>query len=274
MSRRILVIGSAGKTGKRVFERLENLKEDVTGASRSTVVPFDWYDQSTWAKPLQNIDTVYITFQPDIAIPQALDIIKAFVIAAKKAGVKKLVLLSGRGEVEAQMCEDVVIASGLAYTIIRCSFFMQNFSEGIWLEAINGGEFVVPKVKAREPFVDTDDIAEVVITSLLDDKHNGQIYELTGPELLSFKEAILKISQGVGRPIKYTEVRLDEYASALRSQQVPEDVTNLITYLFGQILDGRNESVEDSIPKVLGRRATSFQEYVAKAVKQGAWKIN
>lgn len=271
MSNKILVIGSTGKTGKRVFNKLQKLNVEAVPASRSSVIPFDWYDQSTWAKALHGINKVYITFQPDIAIPQSLEIITAFVAASKKAGIKKLVLLSGRGEPEAQACEQVVIKSGLDYSIITCAFFMQNFCEGFLADGINNGEFVIPKAKAKEPFVDADDIADMAVKSLLGDEHNGKIYELTGPELLTFGDAVTKISKGIKKPIKFIEVEVNEYASILRSHHVPEDVVSLITYLFGQVLDGRNESVQDSIPKVLGRKATSFDSYVAKTVASGIW---
>ncbi len=274
MGNRILVIGSSGKTGKRVFSRLRQLNIDAVPASRSSAVPFDWYDQSTWEKALHNIDKAYITFQPDLAIPEALNIVTAFVKLAVKSGLKKLVLLSGRGEVEAQACENVIIASGLDYTILRCSFFMQNFSEGIWLDAITSGEFVIPGVTAKEPFVDVDDIAEVAVKSLLEDKHNGKVYELTGPELLSFGDAVSKISSGSGQEVKFAEVELSEYSAMLRSDQVPEEVISLISYLFSQVLDGRNESVQGAIPTVLGRPATSFQQYVAKTVSRGIWKAS
>lgn len=149
---------------------------------------------------------------------------------------------------------------------------MQNFSEGMWLDAITAGEFIVPKVKSKEPFVDADDIAEMAVNSLLEDKHNGKVYELTGPKLLSFGEVITKISQATGHEIRFGEVELPEYESMLRSYQVPEEVVSLVTYLFSQVLDGRNESVQNAIPTVLGRPATSFQQYVNKTISQGMWK--
>jgi len=273
MGNRILVIGCGGKTGKRVFKKLQDLKQDAVPASRSSAIPFDWYNQSTWEAALAGIDKVYICFQPDIAIPQALDIITHFVSAAKSAGVKKLVLLSGRGEPEALACEQAVANSGVAYTIITCAFFMQNFCEGFLADGINNGTFVIPKVKAKEPFVDADDIADMAVQALLGDEHNGKRYELTGSELLSFGDAVGRISRGIGKPVEFIEVELQEYASILRSHQVPEDVTALITYLFGEVLDGRNESVHNDIEEVLGRKATPFDTYVAKTVSTGIWNF-
>jgi uncharacterized protein YbjT (DUF2867 family) len=271
MSSKILVIGGTGKTGKRVIRRLEQKGINAIAASRTTAVPFDWYRAETWAASLTGMDKVYVTFQPDLAIPQSVSIIDAFVAAAREAGIKKLVLLSGRGEAEAQACERIIMASGMEWTIVRASFFMQNFSEGFWLEGVINGELVVPVFKAKEPFVDAHDIAGVVAEALLDDRHNNQVYELTGPELLSFSEAVGKISKAIGKDIHVVEVSLDEYASILRSYEVPEDQVWLITYLFGELLDGRNESVANDVTAVLHREATSFDAYVAKTVN--AWTV-
>lgn len=271
MSNKILVIGSKGKTGRRVFEKLNRKGVDVAPASRSSLIPFDWYDPATWANAMNGKDSVYVTFQPDLAIPQSVEIITHFVDTAKQAGITKLVLLSGRGDPKNMDCEDIVIGSGLDHTIVRASFFMQNFSEGFWLEEILGGELTVPAGTAKEPFVDADDIADVVVEALLDDAHNGKIYELTGPELLSFRDAVLKISTPLGREIKLTEIGIEDYVTILRSYQLPEDYVWLIRYLFSELLDGRNESIKYDIEAVLKRKPGSFGEYVQKTISTGIW---
>lgn len=272
--KKTLVIGSKGKTGSRVFKKLQALKIPVVPASRSSEIPFDWYKASTWPRALKEIEQVYITFQPDLAVPQAEEILEAFINTARSAGVQKLVLLSGRGEAEARACEDLVISSGIDYTILRCSFFMQNFSEGIWLDAILTKDFVIPQVKAREPFVDADDIAEIAVKALLEGEYRNRVIELTGPELLSFRDIISKISEQTGEQIQYSELALDEYAVLLRRHQVPEETIWLISYLFGEVLDGRNESVDASVPLLLGRNASTFDDYVRKTIQSGIWSSN
>ncbi len=271
MSNKISVIGSKGKTGRRVFEKLNRKGADVAPASRSSLIPFDWYDPTTWANAITGKDSVYMTFQPDLVIPQSVEIITHFVDTAKQLGVRKLVLLSGRGSLEAVDCENIIIGSGLDHAIVRASFFMQNFSEGFWLDGILEGELVVPIVAAKEPFVDVDDIADVVVAALLDDAHNGKIYELTGPELLSFKEAVSKIAGPLGRNIKLTEVEIEDYVAMLRDYQVPEDYVWLIRYLFSELLDGRNESIKNDIEGVLKRKSSSFGEYVQRTIPTGIW---
>lgn len=274
MDNKILVLGNKGKTGSRIFQTLKAINANVRGGSRSTTPSFDWYDEGTWKDALQGVEKVYISFQPDLAVPGSLEIVTRFVSVAKNAQIKKLVLLSGRGEAQAVACEEVVKKSGLAWTILRASFFMQNFSEGFWADGIAGRQFVVPEVKAREPFVDVDDIADVAVECLLNDSHDGKVYELTGPELLSFKDTITKISDVIGSPIEFNEIPLSEYKKFLTGHQVPDDLIWLIDYLFTEVLDGRNESVRHDIQQILNRKARSFDEYAVKAEREGKFSLS
>ena len=271
MSNQILVLGGTGKTGKRVAERLTKLNLPVRIASRNTNPAFDWENPYTWPGILSDIQKVYITFQPDLAIPGSTDAIESFTEAAKKAGVQKLVLLSGRGEEEAELCEKIVINSGLDWSIVRASWFMQNFSEGFFLDSILSGHAIVPKGSAPEPFVDADDIADMAVAALTDEKHSKKAYELTGPELLTFKEIFTGISAAIDRPVAYEEVSMGEYVELLKKYQVPDDYIWLIKYLFNEVFDGRNESVTHDIEKVLGRKPTSLKEYIGKTKKTGIW---
>jgi uncharacterized protein YbjT (DUF2867 family) len=271
MNNKILVLGGTGKTGRRVVERLTAMNLPVVIGSRSTQPAFDWENSATWAEVLQDINKVYITFQPDLAIPSAVETITKFVKAAKESGVQHLVLLSGRGEKEAQLCENIVINSGLDWTIIRASWFMQNFSEGFFLDSILANEMVLPKTNSKEPFINVDDIADVVVSALVNNIHSKKIYELTGPELLTFESAVSKIAGVKKQNILYQEVSIDEYVAMLRSYELPEDSIWLIKYLFTEVLDGRNESVTNDIEKVLGRKAKDFGNYVVETLETGIW---
>lgn len=269
-----LVLGGNGKTGSRVVKQLLEKGRNVRIGSRSSEIPFDWEDKSTWKPVLENIDAVYITFQPDLAMPGAIETIASFSKMAVASGVKKLVLLLGRGEPEAQECEEAVIHSGAAWTIVRASWFCQNFSEGNFLEPILAGYVALPAGNVREPFIDTDDIADVVTAALINDKHNSQIYEVTGPRLLTFKQAIEEIAVVTGKAIQYEEISIDDYKTALTEYNVPDSIINLIVYLFTEVLDGRNESITDGVERALGRKPTNFSEYAKKAAKSGAWNSN
>jgi len=273
MDSKILILGGTGKTGKRVAEILQKKKVSFCIGSRNGNPSFDWDKPENWKSVLKNIEKVYITFQPDLAVPEASKKIQLFVDIAKNLGVKKLVLLSGRGEKEAQVCEKIVINSGIDWTVIRASWFMQNFNENFFLDSILEGNLILPKIIALEPFIDANDIAEVVALSLTQKKHTGKIYELTGPQLLSFKDAISLISKSIERPIAYQEVNMTDYLIMLREYQIPEDSIWLINYLFTEVLDGRNEFLTDDVQKVLNRQPISFEEYVAKTKMTGVWNF-
>lgn len=272
MKKKILVLGSNGKTGRRVVERLEQAENiEIRLGSRNEKIPFDWEKPESWQTVLQDIDTVYITFQPDLAIPSAVHTIEQFTNLATASGVQKMVLLSGRGEKEAQLCEEIVKQNAKNWTIVRASWFNQNFSESIFLEPILAGVVALPRAEALEPFTDADDIAEVVTKALLNDNHNGKTYELTGPRLLTFEDAVNEIANASGQNIAFQGMPLEDYIQMLREYQVPEDHIWLINYLFEQVLDGRNATVTSDIEKVLGRKAKDFSAYAKETAKTGIW---
>jgi len=268
----ILVIGGTGKTGRRVVERLKTHNIPVRIGSRAGEPPFDWENPETWAGVLDGMDTVYITYHPDLAIPGARKAIEGFTSQAAKGGIQKMVLLSGKGEKEAELCEQVVMNAGADWTIVRASWFNQNFSESFLLDPILAGHVALPGEEALVPFVDADDIADVVVESLLDDKHVGKTYELTGPRQLTFKQVTEEISNATGRDIVFNSITLEEYEKMLKEYQVPEGVIWLISYLFTEVLlISSNSVVTNDIQKVLGRKAKDFAEYARETASTGIW---
>jgi len=268
----ILVIGGTGKTGRKVANRLRELGHIIRIGSRSASPPFDWDNPQTWAKAMQGMDKVYITFQPDLAVPGALEAIEELTRQAKKGNIKKLVLLSGKGEREAELCEQVIIHSGIDHTIVRASWFNQNFSESFFLEPILKGFVALPQADVKVPYVDTDDIADVAIEVLLNNDHNGKIYQLTGPRQLTFKEVIQEISDVTGRYITFTPITLSAYINVMKQQGVPGDFIWLIEYLFSEVLGNANNSeITNDIEKVLGRKAKDFGQYIKETAETGIW---
>jgi len=266
-----LILGGTGKTGRRIVEQLTARKVPVRIGSRSAAPSFDWENRGTWPAALANVNAVYISYYPDLAAPGATDAIRAFTELAVRSGVRRLVLLSGRGEPEAQRCEEIVMSSGAQWTVLRCSWFNQNFSENYLLEPILAGEVALPASNVVEPFVDADDIADAAVAALTDDKHVGQLYELTGPKLLTFAEAIGEIARASGREIRYVRISMDDYVAALEQAQLPADLIALIKYLFTEVLDGRNAYVTDGVERALGRAPTEFGDYARRAAASGAW---
>ncbi|WP_433713722.1 NAD(P)H-binding protein [Nocardia sp. CA-084685] len=269
--RLILVTGGTGKTGSRVATRLRQAGHLVRIGSRAAELPFDWADRSTWTPALFGVDAVYIAFQPDLAVPGAPEVIRAFTNAAKVNGVRKLVLLSGRGEPEAVACEQLVQGSGLDWTIVRCSFFAQNFSEGAFLEYVLAGEVALPNGDVPEPFVHADDIADVAVAALTEDGHSGELYELTGPRSLTFAEAVAEIASATGRDVAFIPISRTDFVATLTEYQLPADVVSLLDYLFGTVLDGRNSKTADGVQRALGRDPKDFRDYADETAATGIW---
>lgn len=269
--RPILVLGSSGKTGRRVVERLHALGRGVRLGSRSATPAFDWEDRSTWAAVLAGVSAVYVSYYPDLAAPAAPEAIAAFAEHALASGVRRLVLLSGRGEHEAQRAEQALQTSGADWTILRCSWFMQNFSESVFLDGVRAGELALPVGAVPEPFVDADDIADVAVAALTDDRHIGQLYELTGPRLLTFAQAIETIAEATGREIKFASISLDDYAASAAGCGVPPDLVEFLRYLFSEVLDGRNAHLADGVRRALGRAPRDFTEFAKGAACSGVW---
>lgn len=266
-----LVTGVTGKTGSRVAARLAAAGHPVRPGSRTAPIPFDWTDRATWAPALAGVDSIYLAFQPDLAVPGAPDTIRAFTAAAVAAGVRSVVLLSGRGEPEALECEEIVRDSGLTWTVVRCSFFAQNFSEGAFVDDVLAGAVALPNGDVPEPFVHADDIAEVAAAALTDSRHAGQVYELTGPRALTFAEAVGEIATATGREIAFIPVTRPEFVAALTEYQVPGEVISLLDYLFGTVLDGRNSVPADGVRRALGRAPRDFTDYAKEVAATGAW---
>lgn len=272
MKSNILVIGGTGKTGRRVVEKLNHQGQNVRIGTRSSSPAFDWNDPSTYANALRGMDKAYIVYYPDLAVPGAKEAIRSLAEAAKNEGLQKVVLLSGKGEREAELCEQIIMQSGMEYTIVRASWFMQNFSESFFLDPILSGHVALPKSEAKVPYIHTDDIASVVVEVLLNEVHNGQVYQLTGPRTLTFPEVIDTIAKVSGRQIQFTPSSLEEYVSSLERLGVPEDYIWLLNYLFSNVLDAAgNNNVTGDVEKVLGRKPIDFNTYAEETAKTGVW---
>jgi uncharacterized protein YbjT (DUF2867 family) len=266
-----LVLGGTGKTGRRVVEGLKAKGRAVRVGSRSNVPFFDWDNEKSWDASLDGVTAAYVTYAPDLAIPGAADAIEAFCRKAKAAGVKRLVLLSGRGEEEAQACERIVQASGLEWTIVRASWFNQNFSEGAFIDMVMKGAITLPAGDTLEPFVDVDDIAEVAVLALTEDGHNEEIYEVTGPRLMTMADIASDLSDAIGRPIEYEDIPHTVFVDVIAQSGAPKDVAWLLDYLFATVLDGRNSKLSDGVQRALGRPPKDFADYARDMAAAGVW---
>jgi uncharacterized protein YbjT (DUF2867 family) len=269
--RPILVLGANGKTGRRVAHRLRERGVPVRPGSRSGQPPFDWEDRATWGPVLEGVRSAYISYHPDLAVPGADETVGAFAELAVGRGVRRLVLLAGRGEPEAEQAEEAVRRSGADLTVVRATWFAQNFSEDYMLDHVLAGELALPAGGTPEPFVDAEDIADVAVEALLDERHIGELYELTGPRPLTFADAAEEISRAAGREIRYAPVSVEEHAASAAEHGVPADVIDLLSYLFTEVLDGRNAHVVDGVERALGRAPRDFADYAKRTAATGVW---
>lgn len=268
----VLVIGGRGKTGARVADRLEAKGVDVRLASRASSPAFDWTDRSTWPAAIAGARAAYIVYYPDLATPGAVEAIRDFSALAIEHGMKRLVLLSGRGEPEAQAAEEELMRSGADWTVVRASWFAQNFSESLLAPGIMAGEVHFAADKVLEPFIDADDIADVAVAALTEPGHEGKLYEVTGPRLMTFADAVEEIASATGRPVTYTPLSADAYLDAARGAGVPEDLLAVLELLIREVLDGRNEHLADGVQQALGRPPRDFAEFARKAAADGLWE--
>ena len=238
----------------------------------SATPPFDWTDAASWPAALDGVGSVYVTYYPDLAVPGAAEAVGTFAEVAVARGVRRLVLLSGRGEAGALRGEQALQQSGADWTIVRSAFMFQNFDESFFLEPLRAGEVVFPADQdLAEPFIDADDIADVAVAALTGDRHIGQLYEVTGPRLLGWAEAVAEIATAAGRPIRYVPVSLEDYASLLLEHQVPAEVVKMLTEVFAEVLDGHNAWLGDGVQRALGRPPRDFADYARDAAATGIW---
>jgi uncharacterized protein YbjT (DUF2867 family) len=278
MTNTTLVLGGTGKTGRRVVQHLTGRGVPVRVASRSTSPRFDWYDESTWPAAADGVDIMYVAPPLD---PEGNARAGKFVEHAAASGVRRTVLLSGRGvgspgrEFDVYRgslaLEDVVRASGTAWTIVRPSWFAQNFSEDFLLDGVMAGELRLPAGDGAEAFIDVDDIAEVMAAALTDERHVGRTYSLSGPRTLTFDEAVAEISAASGRQIRYQHIAPSEYEAELVGYGFPAADAQALADLFTVVRLGSSNYVSDGVQQVLGRPPRDFSDYVRRAAATGVW---
>ncbi|MFD9979502.1 NmrA family transcriptional regulator [Streptomyces massasporeus] len=268
----VVVTGASGRTGSRVARAAEAAGLSVRATSRAT--GFDWWDRSTWADTLRGADAAYLAHPSDVGAPGAAEAVGALAREAVGLGVRRLVLLSARGEDQALPTEEALHASGADWTVVRAAWFAQNFSEGpLVAELRESGELVFPADEMREPFLDVRDIADVVVAALTSgDRYVGRTLTLSGGRLLTFGEAVAEIAGATGRPLTYRAVSTRDYGEALVGFGVPPEEVAGMTAIFDTLLDGRNAHLSDGVREVLGRAPRDFGDFVREEAAAGTWK--
>lgn len=268
----ILVTGATGKTGARVAARLTALGRVVRPGSRRAAIPFDWSAPDSWGPALEGVEAAYLAYHPDLALPGAVDTVAGVAEAARAAGVNRVVLLSGRGEANAQRAEAAVQASGVDYTLVRAAWFAQNFSEGALRGPVLEGVLPMPGGDVREPIIDVADIADVAVAALTDPRHAGALYEVTGPRLMGFAEMAGVLSEAMGRKVTHQSISFDAFRAGV-AETSGAMIADIITAIARETLDGRNAVVMDGVAQALGRPPRDFRDFAHDAARAGAWRV-
>lgn len=271
----ILILGASGKSGRRVAARLRLRGVATRLASRSSPTPFDWSDPTGWEAALDGATAVYMV------APATVGPADAFVASAQSAGVRRVVLLSGRGAdswgdstfgLDMRAAESAVRSSALEWTVLRPNNFAQNFDEDLFLSPLRTGELALPAGETPEPFIDLEDVADVAAEVLTRPSgHIGATYELTGPDALTFGTAVEMISRASGQFITYKQISAAEYTALLVEQGVDAQDAEHVTEMFVLMQGGSLATTTDTVASVLGRPPRSFQDYVLRTAATGVW---
>jgi len=268
MTNLTLVTGGTGKTGRRVVDRLTVRGRPVRIGSRTGNPPFDWDRPETWAAALDGVTAAYLAYAPDLAFPGAADTVGEFARRAVGAGVRRLVLLSGRGEEGALAGERAVAAAGAEWVVVRSAFFAQNFTESFLADMVAGGVLALPAGDVGEPFVDAEDVADVAVAAITGAAPVGRVYEVTGPRLHTLGEVAAELTAATGRPVAYAPVTVPAFAAGLVGAGLPADDAAALGELFGTVLDGRNAFVATGVADALGRPPRELADWARAAYRR------
>lgn len=212
----------------------------------------DMLKPATLEGALDGVERVLLISSPD---PQLVETQCTFIDAAKRAGVRHIVKLSGMGcgsgsafrfaRMHAEV-ERYLEGSGVAWTHLRPSTFMQTHLRDLIPTILSEGTVYLPMADARLAPVDVEDIARVAVALLEHSGHEGKRYEMTGPEALTTADIAERISTAIDRPVRYVDTPPDAYRDALRAAGVPAYFIDAIDELF----DDRRRGADESRPNL------------------------
>ena len=276
----VLVLGATGITGRRIAARLAARGASVRAASRNTAdghTSFDWANVSTHHPALAGATALYLVPPPLVVDPSAA--LAALLETARLAGVRTVVACSSLGVTFPHepahsgrlAWERAGTNSGLAWTVLRPGGFMQNFSEGFLLQGIlRAGGVTSATGDGAVALIDADDIADVAVDALVDDRHAGQHYSLTGPSALTFARATELVAAAAGKPLTHRSISSTAFASMLQSVGLPATYVEVLVRDQEAIRDGHAVAVSDDVERVLGRRPGTFEAFAMRAAN--AWR--
>jgi uncharacterized protein YbjT (DUF2867 family) len=282
----LVVTGPTGNVGAEVTQLLAggafngsyrvaaHSPHKITGryGDHVPVLPFDYDRREGWDAVLDGVSTLFLIFP--LPTPRTVETrIKPFVDAAKRAGAQHIVYLSVPGADREKVVphfhsERHIEASGIPYTILRASFFMQNLCRGLsthGVDIVEHDEIFIPAGKGKTTFVDARDVARVAVDVFHDPAaHRNRSYLLTGNERLDFYEVAAIFSEVMGRPIRYVNPAYPHFWLRLWRRGVKWDVIAFMTIVYTLTRSGKNEPMSDEMARLLGRTPTPMRQFVAE----------
>lgn len=275
-SPRILITGAPGNVGSEVVRGLQEAgiafrvgAFDVD-AARATfgddadIVPFDFLKPQTYRAAFAGIERLFLVRPPAISNIQR-DMAPA-IWAAVGAGVTHIAFLSIQGVEQNRVVphykiEQLVLQTGVDYTFLRASFFMQNLSTTHRAEIRDHNEIALPVGQAKTSFIDVRDIAAVAVRVLTEPGHANRKYTLTGPEALDYTVVAHKLSTELGRPIRYTNPSVLAFLRRQLREGKKLPYALVVTALYTITRFGNAASVSDDVADILGRAPITFDQF-------------
>ncbi|PVE21870.1 NAD(P)-dependent oxidoreductase [Microvirga sp. KLBC 81] len=269
MAGKILVLGATGNVGKPLVAELVAKGEPVKAASRAgnpvsgaQGVKFDFADQTTYAQALEGVDRAYV-----LVPTGTLDILGTLMPFLKLAIERKVkVVLQSVFGVDAddsipyRQAELFLERSGAPYVILRPNWFTDNF-QIFWLEGIKHGVIAVPAGQGKSSFIDVRDIASSAAAALTSNRFDGQAFNLTGPEALSYGDAAAILSKASGRPIAYKASSDAEFVTMLVNAGVPKAYAEFLASIFHPVREGWTAAVSNAVQTLTGKAPRSVEAY-------------
>lgn len=270
----VLVTGATGKTGTHVVSGLRGLGHAVRAATRrpaagdGDAVPFDWADHTTFSGALADVRAIYLVAPAGVADP--LPLVRPFLELAAAGGVRRVVQLSSsavaRGEPALGQIHDAVASLFDEYTVLRPSWFMQNFvGEHLLGEGIRRNrELTTATGDGRLGFIDAADIAAVAVQALVSRAPIAEELVLTGPEALSYPQAAAIVAEVIGAPVTHVDLTTAELTTRLVESGLPPDFAPGLAALDERIRRGEQDFVTTAVRDVTGRAPTSLRDFLTR----------
>lgn len=277
----ILVTGASGSLGRAAVAALAAGGFNVRAASRHPqqaaspavqAIHFDYTDPATHRPALEGVDGVLLIAPPlDVDSPAKLIPV---IDRARELGIGRIVLNSALGvdadeNAPLRRIERHLAASGIAHTVLRPNFFMENFTTGFLAPMVRQGEIFLAAADGRTSFISTADIAAVAAEAF-GGGHDGCEYNLTGPEALDHAEVAEIISRAAGRTVSYHAISEEEMLQGAMQNGLPESAAGFMGLLYGVVRNGWAAGVTDDVGRVTGRPPVSFAEFARQSA--AAWK--